>query len=201
MEDIIIISTKSTFLNEAAPTTNYGNNTPIYLGISSNYHWDDLIEFDLTTCPPASSIKTALFYLNCLSVTGTGGTGTVKRCTASWVEATVTWGTKPANTGDYGITNLTATGARSVDITTLVKEWKAGTYNNYGIYLSATSTNGNSSGFGSDDYATEAERPRLVITPSVPSGGILNWFFSEAWRKHDKLWQPKLILPKEEYSY
>jgi len=32
-------------------------------------------------------------------------------------------------------------------------------------------------------------------------GGILNWFFSEAWRKHNKLWTPKLILPKEGFSY
>ncbi len=43
---------------------------------------------------------------------------------------------------------------------------------------------------------------RVTYTlPSLPSGGILNWFFSESWRKHDRIWQPKLILPKEGYSY
>ncbi len=38
-------------------------------------------------------------------------------------------------------------------------------------------------------------------TYTLPSGGILNWFSSESWRKHDRIWQPKLILPKEGYSY
>jgi hypothetical protein len=36
-----------------------------------------------------------------------------------------------------------------------------------------------------------------------PKGGILKWFFSQAWEKHDKLWRNnKLILPKDlGYSY
>lgn len=36
----------------------------------------------------------------------------------------------------------------------------------------------------------------------TPSGGILNWWisFSQAWRKHDKLWTPKLKL-QEGFSY
>ena len=38
------------------------------------------------------------------------------------------------------------------------------------------------------------------IYPS--GGGILNWFFSQSWKKHNKLWTPKgLTLPKEGFSY
>jgi len=44
----------------------------------------------------------------------------------------------------------------------------------------------------------------VIIRYLIPSGGFFHWFsFSEAWRKHDKLWTPKLIIPKlsEGFSY
>ena len=50
---------------------------------------------------------------------------------------------------------------------------------------------------------TEAERTRVykITEESMykkASGGILNWwFFKEAWEKHDRIWTPKLTLPKD----
>jgi len=196
MSDITIISTKSAYIGNNLPDTNYGDSIHLADGrYSGGEYYYSLVEFDLTTCP--STIKTALLYYTVYAVVeGSGCSSIVKRNTASWLENTVTWNTKPATTGNYGTFNLNAAGAKSVDITNLIKEWKTGTYSNYGLTLENTMAAGNYTLSRSDDYATEAERPRLVI-PSK-AGGIL-LLLSEVWEKHDKLWKPKILIPRESY--
>lgn len=174
MAEITIYSTKSTYVNDA-DDSNFGSEAYLIAGEgagSSDQYM--LVEFDLTTCPAASIISTALFYLNVYSIQGVGATVTIARNTASWVEATVTWSTKPASTGDFGTMALTSAAAISVDITDLVKGWKAGTYDNYGIYTAHAIAATNTATCRSDDYATEAERPRLVIT-TIDSSFLLNF--------------------------
>jgi len=196
MADITIYSTKSTFVRNDIPDGNYGDSTFLADGrYSGGTIFFSLVEFDLTTCPGA--IKTALLYYTVYEIVeGSGSSSVVKRNTASWLENTVSWNTKPATTGNYGTFNLNAVGAKSVDITNLIKEWKAGTYSNYGLTLENAMAAGNEVFSRSDDYAVEAERPRLIITPKA--GGIL-LLLSEVWEKHDKLWKPKILIPRESY--
>jgi len=194
MAEKTIISEKSTYVDSNAPGTNYGTGTGLVITYSVTYSFYRyaLIEFDISQCPSANSIIEALLTVNCSATDNL--TTHVSRITGSWVENSVTWNTKPSNAAtDYGTLSLNTTGEKSVDITDLVKEWKEGTYDNYGLYLLNPSA-GKAATLRSDDYATEAERPRLVITYK-PSGGFFA-FFCEAWQKHDKIWQPKLAIPK-----
>ena len=51
-------------------------------------------------------------------------------------------------------------------------------------------------------HATVIEIYEIEAMEMLPATtGFFHWFFSEAWRKHDRLWIPKLVLPKEGYSY
>ncbi len=171
---IIIYSTKSTYINSYYGTSNYGSSADLLIGLSGSYSMHGLIEFDLTNCP--SSFSKAELKLNCYQlVSGGENNAKVERITASWNEATVTYNTKPASTGNYGTFDLSSTGVLTHDITTLVKEWKAGTYNNYGlIILGQSPDNERYSKLRSDDYETEADRPRLIITPSFGGAFLLN---------------------------
>src|SRR5206468_2764012 len=85
-----------------------------------------------------------------------------------WSETTVTWANYPT-TNFNGTAEATftpsATGAVSMDVTSMVGGWYAGTYSNFGLGLigSASST----AQFASGEATTVANRPKLVITTAL----------------------------------
>lgn len=60
---------------------------------------------------------------------------------------------------------------------------------------------GGGAGGGAGNAAGGTGGSGVVVLRYIPvkPSGFFNWFFSEAWRKHDKLWAPekRILLPKD----
>lgn len=77
----------------------------------------------------------------------------IKRVLADWSESTLNFTNQPARSASYlDCPALSGYGWKSHDITTLVKEWVAGTYPNYGIAFE-----GISNGYGQNSYLYSKE--------------------------------------------
>ncbi|WP_455391591.1 DNRLRE domain-containing protein [[Eubacterium] cellulosolvens] len=154
-----------------------------------------IIQFNLGSIPSYAEINSAQLSLNFYNDANSNQdafTIQAYAVTSAWVEGTgltsaatqdgVCWNRRDAtNTwsnpgGDYESTSaasaqLTTYGWYSWDLTNLVKEWHAGTKNNYGVVLIGTSGADAWKYLRSSDYTTAEDRPKLeldYITNRVP---------------------------------
>lgn len=173
-QTLVIDSAKSTRLNQNALSINYGNNIRLKVGVvETNQELRSPIQFDLSSIPAGVRIASATLRLNVETVGLANREIGIGRLTQSWVEDEATWnvrsllvnwtsagGTVAAT--DYGKFTVSATGAVSVDITTLVSEWHTGRAPNFGLVLRQTSSpRGDETDITSDDAGIN--RPRLEI--------------------------------------
>ena len=102
------------------------------------FHWD------LSGAPVASNIIKAEIRLTVRGFSGSSRTVMMERVSsASWDEATLTWNNMPSTTNDiqtvYASQSTVTTGTNPQntafvwDVTQLVRQWKAGEINNYGV--------------------------------------------------------------------
>lgn len=166
-------ATVDSWINEASTNQNNGTVTTLRATASSTNtsRTRSLIIFTLPTIPSNEQIVSATLKLN--TTTTSTHSVTVNRLLATWSETTVTW-------GNYGTANFngpaeatftpSAAGSTSVDITSLVQGWYAGTYTNFGLGLigSASST----AIFSSAEATTTTNRPQLVITTALISPSL-----------------------------
>ena len=187
--------------NEA--TTNYGSSETTVVRYYTGGPTYDLAYFkwDLSTAPPASSINTAKFYFYVTIPSADIDDVNTYQINADWAEDTLTYNNKPGVTGDNLATfDVTSTGWKNGDITSIVKDWINGDKNNYGIRLWNVRSRNQYATIATKENTTESYRPYLLIDYTL-AGGILNWwFFKEAWEKHDKLWTPTIPKLSEGYS-
>jgi hypothetical protein len=153
----------------ANDNTNY-NTTVVQCG-----GWADMdtgyLEFDLTGLPEADITESASIQVYIVN-SGTNTTEvTFSRVTSSWTETGITYNTRPSSTDSYSIGTPTQGAWKTIDITTLYKNWKNGTYTNYGVSFTPVSYgNNNRANFYSSDYTDDTSlRPKLVIVSYVNS--------------------------------
>jgi uncharacterized repeat protein (TIGR01451 family) len=158
---------KDSWINESSPTQNNGAATTLRATSSSSNtsRTRALIAFTMPSIGATEVITSAV--LNLRVTTSSTQAVAVHRITSSWSETTVTWNSAIGYnaTAETSLTPSTAGVTVSIDITSLVQAWRAGTYANNGVILlgQASST----AQFASNE-ATSTPRPQLVITTVVP---------------------------------
>jgi len=128
-------------LSSQHPTRNSGSTSSLSLNADSESKSVALLRFDLTGLPPgvtASQIAGASLVVYVKSVESPGSLQWAP-IGADWTESAVTWSSAP-EFGALGATSAPVTAVSqfvSIDISSLVRQWVAGTQSNFGIALLA----------------------------------------------------------------
>ncbi len=172
-----------TYLRETFPNNNFGTQTKLIIGnVSGGTHYNSLIrDENITTIPSEDTILSGKlqFYVN-NSVGTSNLTLRAYRVNANWTESQATWNNRITGTawstagGDYiateiGSVNITNQSGvyYNITITNAVRGWVNGSYNNYGIILSAPNTSeGNYRELASTEESNTAQRPKIIIDHS-----------------------------------
>ena len=164
---------KDTYIREGTEA-NYGTGTSIQIGkTAAGVNLRSLIEFNVSEVPSENTITSAIMQLYVSSING-NLTLKVYRLTSPWIETESTWNNMSSSNpwttagGDYlnEITalNISEIGWYNFTITSAVRNWINGSYENYGLILiSENATNGNYTTIYSSDYSTAGLRPRITI--------------------------------------
>jgi len=201
MAQVDIKPQHDSYCYQASASTNYGSSEDIWIRtLSVNDDLGFLRWSDLSDVPGGAIIDSATLYIYCKTVYS-GGVSDVltKLCDNTWDESTINYSNMPGVTGDNIHTfDFTSTGWKNCggDMTQTVKDWISGDTDNYGIRLFRESDQSTYSILSSSEHSSYEPYLRIVYT--MPGGAFL-MFLSEAWQRHNKLWTPKLILPKENY--
>ncbi|MDR6549904.1 DNRLRE domain-containing protein [Paenibacillus qinlingensis] len=114
--------TDDAYVHESNPTTNYGNDTTMFLKTSSGSNRVVYVKFDLSSISSASSAKLRIY-----GSASANTTVTAYQTTDSWTEAALTWNNKPAIGSAAGSIAMNATNAYyEIDITSYVQAQIAG---------------------------------------------------------------------------
>ncbi len=159
--------TQDSFVSSKNPTSNYYLDEHIRMGWNSGYNIRrTYIRFDLPSSIPSQSITQA--YMS-LKKYGAGSTPSLKayRVTESWTSSTITWNNKPVSTSISASDTAEAMTNNwyRFYVTDIVRQWYAGTYQNYGFMVRDSDESGTSSWstFYSSDAASP-NKPELRIT-------------------------------------
>lgn len=159
---------KDSHIRQGGPTSNYGTYTSLTVNWLPNQPNRGIVQFDLTPIMGAT-INSAYIALYNRANSPRDYFG-IYRCTATWTEMTVTWSNQPAHFATaYASVNVPSTGSYNFDVKTLVSEWAAGTYVNYGFKLIKRTESGTYPYFVSSDHGTATWRPKITVdyTPSA----------------------------------
>ena len=111
------------------------------------------LKFDVSS-GPSSGVGSVILYLYESEISVIDPVCHIRRVTSDWVGSTLTSTNHPTESStNYGnFPALTGAGGWiSVDITQLYKDWKNGTYSNYGLKIQPTVNNNSSTAFDSSD--------------------------------------------------
>lgn len=158
-----LISSADVDVIQGFPTDNYGADDAMWLGYHKADCTDsaasgkvsrDLIQFDLSAIPPATSITKATMNIRVVGEcwnTRAAAAVTAYRVTRSWLEATSTWNTQPTTAEAVGSVsipfNFQAGTWYTIDVTNLVRGWISHSQPNYGLMLRAPESSGNDFAF------------------------------------------------------
>jgi hypothetical protein len=165
---------EDTYLSASSPNSNYGSNA-LVLTDGENPVANSLLRFGTLIgtaegqVPPGAVIESAILEVNCTNV---GTTLYIYRLNEGWDENSATWNTRdgfspwsdagahgPASHDSAGVTGtLSATGSRTVDMTSIVQNWSDGAPN-YGVVLVNSGVDGVQ--FESSESGAS---PRLTVT-------------------------------------
>ncbi len=168
-----------TYLREQFPTNNFGTSETLRVGnVSGGTEYRFIIkENNLSGISSGDTIVTAKLQLYVNESYGKSNlTIKIHRVTANWTEFGATWNERKSGTswtssgGDYleEITAQNITNQSGVfynfTITSIVQGWINGSYENYGIIISAPNTaSGNYTYFASTNEPNSAQRPLFFI--------------------------------------
>jgi hypothetical protein len=134
-------ATADSYVNELAPTTNYGSSVDLFVGRTITPQGAGrcriLVRFNIDDLPEGATVTLA--ELNMYS-DGEPGSLVVlaKRIVNIWSESLVTWNNQPNRTTPQGVRAINATqGWYRWDVTAVVQGWVNGTYAANGLMLEA----------------------------------------------------------------
>jgi hypothetical protein len=162
---------KDSMVSDYHSTTNFGTSAQLMVNFGSSRAVRGIVEFEgLSAIPKGSTVNSAAVELYSRANSPNDYFG-IYRVTATWAEMTVTWSNQPAHYATaYAKVLVPSTGTYKFDVKTLVAEWVAGTYTNYGFILKRDNEAGSSwPYFCSSDHATADWRPKITVdyTPSA----------------------------------
>jgi uncharacterized repeat protein (TIGR01451 family) len=133
-----------------------------------------LYRFDLTSLPAGAAVTSGTLYLTSRN-SRNNHLANVHRVTTAWTEA-ANWTTPWASPGgDFDGTVLGTfvpnQTRQSIDVTTLVQDWLAGTFGNHGVILDPTGTDGGDAQWASRGDGTASRRPLLRVGYEYTSPG------------------------------
>jgi hypothetical protein len=142
-----------------------------------------LLQFDISSIPSGSTVDSAILTLKSYQNRLSADSCAINRVTQAWTEAGVTWNKYDGSTnwatagGDFdAVADATFTPPALTDttvditITSLVQEWVNGTANNGMIIKAGTEATTQGTLFYTSDAATAGNRPKLVVTYTLPGG-------------------------------
>ena len=164
------------------PDSNYGTDIAVSTYIYGANIQRTVIQFDLSSIPPGSTINSAELYLTLFNGYGIYPHQVrAGRTLGNWDEMQVTWNdrltgvawTNPGGDyeGTYADEGSETYGDTSLETASLVQLWIDGTYPNYGYHL-RDDDDVHRGVYYSSDYSTASARPRLTINYTEGSGGI-----------------------------
>lgn len=170
----------------SARSTNFGNSDVLWVNGEEWVDWGasrTLMKFDHTKIPKdTKQIKLKLYLSQLDSRNGYDAKIEVYKITSEWQEQSATWDDQPDfdNGTMYSsivIPHSASQGWYDLDITTLVKEWQAGTSVNYGLLLYNTPeySGGGFRIFYSSDSSDTTKRPYLSFDGTPGIQGTAPW--------------------------
>ena len=130
-----------TWINQALPSTNYGNETTVSIGRVSTNARNGLLKFDLSSLPGSTVVISAaleMYYdVNLSLPEGARGVADVwtDAVLSPWSEMTVTWNTRPVTQAVGDPASGITPGWNRWDVSNLVRHWVSGTILNNGLQL------------------------------------------------------------------
>ena len=141
------IAGDDSYVYQGSPTSNYGTEETLRIGQDNGGNvYETYLKWSMASLPAPELILKAELIINQRVATGSATTINVQRVTsADWAEGTITYNNKPTATDDIDVkfgmvkSYTSALWSHTLNITQLVRQWKSGNINNYGIYLFGSS--------------------------------------------------------------
>lgn len=157
---------------------NFDTDTVLKVGkTASDLEYRALISFDFSSIPEGSTILDSLVSFYAVTNNQPGMNITAYMLTVNWTENEATWTNRSSSSawseagGDYNgllIGSTTVSGASqiyNISLTSAVRGWMNGSYDNYGILLIANGAGSNNlTEFGSSDHPTSSFRPLIWVS-------------------------------------
>ncbi|WP_165985961.1 LamG-like jellyroll fold domain-containing protein [Streptomyces sp. YIM 98790] len=160
--------TADTYVNEGAPSSNYGSSTS--LASRGSLAYQSYLQFDLPEAPAGTVLKAAALRIrtNTQSYAGSADDHMVVPITGAWTEGGTTYSTRP--TLDTGTVLGTLTGATSPDTVYSASLDASGLSGSLGgtVDLAVISEGTDNVWFWSSEVSSEASRPTLLLTFGAP---------------------------------
>jgi hypothetical protein len=171
-------SVADAYVRQQYPSSNYGTGTFMNVVRQEAKNERSLVEFDLSTVPAGSNIRSARLELNAAGTSSPSQQLDVHHITAPWTESGVTWSNQPtySGTADAFIQGGTLGGWKAWDVTSVVQAWVAGTYPNYGFLVKSNLETGTSSNgyiIATREYGGET-RPILRVNCTLGPECLMN---------------------------
>jgi hypothetical protein len=147
---------------QSTPGYNTGAVSSLATGQNATSYKEALVSFDLGVIPFGATVTSATLGVY-QTYTSAPSTVSVHQITAPWSESTVTWNSfagaySSTVLGSFNVFNF---GIRTVDVTSMVSSWVAGSSDNNGFLLKEGTTSAHT--YRSSETGTVSDRPYLYV--------------------------------------
>ena len=167
---IVRASNADSDVDQGSPTSNFGTSSDLYVRSKASGNRRAFVKFDLSSCgaPTTAVVTAATLSVYMTSAPSTSRTYDVRRVSATWTEAGITWNNQPAV---GSVTSSTTTGTtsnvwRTWSVAADAQAWLDGTATNYGLRISDATESAAASPeakFAPKEWGTAGQRPQLTI--------------------------------------
>jgi hypothetical protein len=170
-ESCNIFTEADSWLDEASPDENNGEDTGLIARTLTGEHMRPVLRFNLSSIPSAANVVSATAWFWVEAADASGLPINLHRITAAWSEGTVNWSTLGSEFDPTVEGSFTTAGNKSwegAEIGVLTRAWVNGTHWNNGIML-IPSSDGDKSEYKSRDGAPVSKRPCMQVVLTCES--------------------------------
>lgn len=165
---------KDAMVSILEPSVNFGNYRYLMTNFGPATEVRGFVDFEGLSAISGATVNSAYLDLWVATANSTNYDFGIYRVTASWEESSVTWANQPAFVAEPYVkikVSGAAGGPYTWDVKTLVQEWAAGTYVNYGLLLKRVNMQypSNWPYFCSSDNSNSSYHPRLRVDYTPPA--------------------------------